>query len=734
MTENITIEQNIIETLEKNYMPYAMSVIVSRAIPEIDGFKPAHRKLLFTMYKMGLLTGNRTKSANVVGQTMKINPHGDMAIYETLVRLTKGNNALLHPYIDSKGNFGKQHSREMRFAAPRYTEVKLDKICEEIFRDLEKNTVEFVDNYDGTFKEPSLLPATFPSVLVNANQGIAVGMASNICSFNLKEVCDAAIEYINDENVDIVNYIKAPDFSSGGSLIYSEKEIRNIFETGRGSLKVRAKYRFDKKNSCIEVYEIPYTTTTEAIIDSVINLVKTGKIKEITDVRDETDLNGLRVTLDIRKNVDPDAIMNKLYKFTPMEDSFSCNFNILIKGKPRVMGIKEILHEWIEFRIGCIKGQLLYDIEKKSEKLHLLLGLRKILLDIDKAIKIIRGTEKDALVIPNLSEGFQIDRLQAEFIAEIKLRNLNKEYILQRVSEIDSLEKEIDELKSTYSEEKKIKKLIIKQLKEVSKKHGQPRRTEIIHEDKIEEITEENLIEDYNLKLFLTEENYFKKIPLVSLRANLEQKLKEDDKLVQEIETRNKTDLLLFSNMNTVYKLKVHDISDTKASSIGEYLPNLLELDQGEKIIFMVSTDDYSGNMLFAFENGKIAKIPLESYATKTNRRKLANAYSKVSNIIRIFYEESTDTGMELVAYSSIRKVLVFNTGNISPKATRSSQGVQVLREKKGSRMVAVKTIEESPIENIDYYRIKNIPAMGYYLREDDLGISQISIDFGEKT
>ncbi|HHW30989.1 MAG TPA: topoisomerase IV [Clostridiaceae bacterium] len=727
---NNTIEQRIVDTLEQNYMPYAMSVIVSRAIPEIDGFKPAHRKLLFTMYKMGLLTGERTKSANVVGQTMKINPHGDMAIYETLVRLTKGYNALLHPYVDSKGNFGKQYSRDMKYAAPRYTEVKLDKICEELFRDIEKNTVEFVDNYDGTMKEPVLLPATFPSILVNANQGIAVGMASNICSFNLQEICEAVVQYINDENADIAQYLKAPDFSTGGQLIYNEKDIREIYETGKGSFKLRAKYRFDKKNSCIEIYEIPYTTTTEAIIDATINLVKAGKLKEVTDVRDETDLNGLKITLDIRKSADPDVIMSKLYKQTPAEDSFSCNFNILIKGKPRVMGIKEIIHEWIEFRIGCIKGQLAYDINKKSEKLHLLLGLNKILLDIDKAIRIIRDTEKDSQVVPNLMKGFEIDQVQAEFIAEIKLRNLNKEYILQRVGEIETLKKDIEDLKSTYESERKIKKLIVRQLNEVCKKYGQPRRTEIIYEDKIEVIPEETLIEDYNLKLFLTAENYFKKISLVSLRANPEQKLKEDDYIIQEFETRNKSDLLLFSNKHAVYKLKVHEISDTKASSLGEYLPNLLELEQDEKIIYMVATDNYKGYMLFAFENGKIAKITLESYATKTNRKKLINAYSDLSRLVRMLYIDENEKDIELVAYSNIHKIVIFNTSCINPKSTRDSQGVQVLKQKKGSIMIDVKTIEESGIRNLDYYRVKNIPAVGYYLKEEDKGIEQMTIDF----
>ncbi|HYH01648.1 MAG TPA: DNA gyrase subunit A, partial [Bacillota bacterium] len=539
------IEQKIVDTLEQNYMPYAMSVIISRAIPEIDGFKPSHRKLLFTMYKMGLLTGGRTKSANIVGQTMKLNPHGDMAIYETMVRLTRGNNALLHAFVDSKGNFGKQYSRDMRFAAPRYTEAKLDKICEELFKDLDKNTVDFVDNYDGTLKEPTLLPTTFPNILVNANQGIAVGMASNLCSFNLQEVCETTIQFIQNENVAIEQYLKAPDFSSGGQLIYKEKEIRDIYQTGRGGFKLRAKYRYDKANSCIEIYEIPYTTTVEIIIDAIIDLVKNGKIKDITDVRDETDLNGLKVTLDIRKSADPDGVMNKLFKLTTLQDTFSCNFNILINGRPRVMGIREILTEWLIFRIGCIKRQILFDIDRKTEKLHLLLGLRKILLDIDKAIRIIRETEHESAVVPNLMNGFDIDQVQAEFIAEIKLRNLNKEYILNRVSEVDNLQKEIADLKDLYSNESKIKKVIVKQLNEVAKKFGKPRQTEIIGEEHVEEITQEHLIEDFNLKIFLTAHNYLKKVPLTSLRSSPEHKLKEEDIIIQEVETHNKADLLL---------------------------------------------------------------------------------------------------------------------------------------------------------------------------------------------
>lgn len=715
--KNKPIEQNITDTLESNFMPYAMSVIVSRAIPEIDGLKPSHRKLLYTMYKMSLLSGAKTKSSNIVGQTMKLNPHGDMAIYETLVRLTRGNNALLHPFIDSKGNFGKQYSRDMKFAAPRYTEAKLDKICEELFRDIDKNTVEFIDNYDGSMKEPMLLPTSYPNILVNANQGIAVGMASNICSFNLEEICNTTSAYIDNEEIAVEDYLKAPDFSSGGQLIYSEKEIGEIYNTGKGGFKVRAKYRYDKENNCIEILEIPYTTTVEAIMDQIIDLVKAGKIKEITDVRDETDLSGLKLTLDIRRNTDPDVLMNKLFKLTPLQDSFNCNFNILINGKPRVMGVKEVIKEWLIFRVDCIRRQTLFDIDKKSDKLHLLMGLKKILMDIDKAIAIIRGTEQEAMVVPNLMSGFEIDQIQADFIAEIKLRNLNKEYILNRVSEVDELIKEIAELKDIYGNEGKVKRIIQKQLKEIAKKYGQPRRTEIIHEQHIEEVTTETLIEDYNLKIFLTEHNYLKKIPLVSLRANPEHKLKDDDFIVQEIETHNKAEILLFSNQFNVYKMKIYDIPDCKASSLGEYLTNLLGLDADERIIYITATDNYTGYMLFFYENGKGAKIEMSSYATKTNRKKLANAYCSLSPLIRMMF---INEDLELAAVSSIKKVLVFNTEGINPKTTRDSQGVQVLTSKKGSTLVHMKTLEEIALTDVDYYRAKNIPAIGCYLKDED--------------
>lgn len=719
------IEQKIVETLKVNYMPYAMSVIVSRAIPEIDGLKPSHRKLLYTMYKMGLLHGAKTKSANVVGQTMKLNPHGDMAIYETMVRLTTGNGALLHPLVESKGNFGRVYSRDMKFAAPRYTEVKLAEISAELFRDIDKDTVDFVDNYDGTMKEPVLLPTLFPNILVNPNQGIAVGMASNICSFNLKEVCEATIAYIKEDNIRLIDYLKAPDFSTGGDLIYNEKELKRIYETGRGSFKVRARYRFDKSSNCIEVYEIPFTTTSEAIIDSIADLVKSGKIRDITDVRDETDLSGLKIALDIKRSTDPDGLMNKLYKLTPLEDSFSCNFNILVNGKPQVLGIKGILDAWIEFRMMCIRRQTAFDIKKKSERLHLLEGLSKIILDIDKAISIIRNTEKEDQVVPNLMKGFDIDHLQAEYIAEIKLRNLNREYIIKQTANIESLKAEIDDLNDIYRKESRILEIICKQLKEISKKYGQPRRTGIINEKHVEVITEEVLIEDYNVKIFLTKQGYLKKIPLTSLRASGDHKLKEDDEIIQEIEARNKSELILFSNKYVAYKLRVHEINDCKTSSLGEYLENILGMSSDESIIYMVATEDFSGFMLFSFENGKCAKIPLSSYETKTNRKKLANAYSELSPLCDIrFLQEDR----ELVAFSNIDKVLIFNTENINPKTTRSSNGVQVLKSKKGSFMVKIRELNEVSFENLDYYRTKNIPAVGYYLKEEDKEEKQVAM------
>ena len=723
--DNNYIEQNITDTLEQNYMPYAMSVIISRAIPEIDGFKPAHRKLLYTMYKMGLITGARTKSSNVVGQTMKLNPHGDMAIYETLVRLTRGNGALLHPFIDSKGNFGKQHSRDMAFAAPRYTEVKLDSICTDVFGDIDKDTVDFVDNYDGELKEPTLLPVAFPTILVNSNQGIAVGMASNICSFNLKEVCDTTIALLKDKNADIYKTLLAPDFSGGAQLIYNEADIKSIYETGRGSVKLRAKYSYDKKNNCIEITEIPYSTTVEAIIDKIVELVKQGKIKEISDIRDETDLSGLKLAIDLKRGTDAEKLMAKLYKQTPLQDTFSCNFNVLINGSPKVLGVRELILSWADFRINCIKRRLQFDLDKKSKRLHLLMGLKQILLDIDKAVAIIKNTEAEADVVPNLMKGFKIDMIQAEFIAEIKLRHLNKEYILKRLEDIDKLNEEIADITRTLSSDSAVKRVIIKELTELSKKHGKDRMTEIISADSIETIEEDDFIPDYNVKLFMTEQNYVKKITLVSLRASAEQKLKDDDKMLYEAECSNKAEVLFFSNRQNVYKMKVHELPDRKASDFGEFLPNVLSMEQGEKIIYMVATDKYEGNMLFAFENGKMAKIPLSAYATKTNRKRLTNAYSDKSPLADLCYlPEET----ELVAFSNANKVLIFKTEKIALKTTRPSQGVAVLTPIKGSKLIRLQKLDEVTFTDFDYYRTKNIPARGAYLKDEDAPGEQLTL------
>jgi len=722
--DNKPVEQKIVDTLKVNYMPYAMSVIVSRAIPEIDGLKPSHRKLLYTMYKMGLLRGDKTKSANVVGQTMKLNPHGDTAIYETLVRLTTGNMTLLHPFVESKGNFGKVYSRDMRYAAPRYTEVKLAAISEELFRDIDRNTVDFVDNYDGTMKEPVLLPATFPNILVNPNQGIAVGMASNICSFNLREVCKATIAYIKNDDFDLLKYLKAPDFSTGGQLILNKQEMRKIYATGKGSFKIRAKYRYDKKNSCIEIYEIPYTTSSEAIIEAIASIIKSGKIKDIVDVRDETDLEGLKITVDIKRNSDPDEIMNKLFKLTPLQDSFGCNFNVLIGQKPMVLGVLEILDHWIQFRMECIRRKSEFEIKKKSETLHLLKGLSKILLDIDKAIRIIRNTEQESQVVPNLMEGFGIDNAQAEFIAEIKLRNLNREYILRQTADIEKLKNEIEDLKDIVAHDARVLDIICSQLEEVSEKYGQDRKTEIIDEEHIEEVTDDNLIEDYNVRMVLTDEGYIKKIPLISLRSSGEHKLKDDDFIIQEADTHNKAELLLFSNKCVVYKAKVYEFPDGKASQLGEYLNNILNLEPGEKIIKMHPTDDFRGYFLFAYENGKMSKIPVSSYETKTNRKKLSNAYNDLSPLVDIFYlEEDKD----FVAFSSIDKVLVFNTSKINPKTTRDSQGVWVLKSKKGSTLRKILPLSEAGLKDPEYYRA-NIPAIGYYLKEEDKEDTQIGL------
>ncbi|MCD8214211.1 MAG: DNA topoisomerase (ATP-hydrolyzing) subunit A [Clostridiales bacterium] len=696
-------------------MPYAMSVIVSRAIPQIDGFKPAHRKLLYTMYKMGLMTGARTKSTNVVGQTMKLNPHGDMTIYETMVRLTRGNGALLHPFVDSKGNFGKQFSRDMAFAASRYTEVKLDPFCQTIFKDIDKNTVEFTDNFDGTLKEPVLFPVSFPNVLVTPNQGIAVSMASNICSFNLREICQGTAAYIKNKDVDLTEYIKAPDFSTGGELIYDKKEIDQVYNTGKGSFKVRSKYRYDKKLSLIEVYEIPYSTNIEAIIDKIIQLVKTNKIKEINDIRNETDLNGLKITIDIKRNADTDLLMEKLYKLTPLCDSFNCNFNILVNGSPKVMGIKEILDEWIAFRKDCIKKRTAYDLEKKKEQYHLLSGLNKIILDIDLAIAIIRETEKESMVIPNLMEGFNIDEPQAEFIAEIKLRNLNREYLLNKVKDMQQLEHDIAELQGILTSDSKIKNIICRDLKEVEKKFGKDRKTDIIYAEDIKPVAIENTIEDYGVKLFLTRGNYFKKITLNSLRLSGDHKLKEEDEIIQEIETSNKKELLLFSNKQAVYKVKIYDLAECKASTMGSYLNNILPLEADETIVFMAATEDYGGEIVFAFENGKAAKVPLEAYKTKLNRKKIINAYSDRSRLIGAVHILG---GEDIVLIRNDNKAGLINSSLIPLKTTKNTQGVQVFTLKKtDSYLSRILPVEAFKAEKPEFYRQTKIPVTGKFIK-----------------
>ncbi|MBQ8764434.1 MAG: topoisomerase IV [Clostridia bacterium] len=715
--------EGITETLEKNYMPYTMSVIISRAIPEIDGFKPSHRKLLYTMYKMGLLGGGRTKSANVVGSTMKLNPHGDMAIYETMVRLTEGHMALLHPLVDSKGNFGRHYSSNMAFAASRYTEVKLLPICNEIFGDIDKNTVEFVDNYDGTMKEPSLLPTAFPNILVNPNQGIAVGMASNIASFNLREICAATTALLKDKNANLGEFIEGPDFSTGGFLLRNDEVMEKIFSTGTGSVKVRAKYNYDKKQNIIEITEIPYTTTIEAIIDKLTELIKGGKLRDLNDVRDETDKSGLKITLELKRGVDPEKLMARLYKQTPLEDSFSCNFNILINGEPKVMGVREILRHWIDFRTECIRRMLLFDIEKKEARLHLLEGLEKILLDIDKAIYIVRNTPEDAMVVPNLMAGFGIDKIQAEFVAEIKLRNLNKEYILKRTSEIEKLIEEIADLKKTAESDARIRKLIAKQLDEIAKKYGTDRKTIVI--DAGEETVEpaESFIEDYNVKVFMSRENYFKKITLVSLRAASEQKFKEGDELLCEADATNKMEMLFFSDKQNVYKMKLYDIPDTKASALGEYLPNLIGMEPDEKILYATPAYDFGGFMLFAFESGKIAKVDMKGYETKTNRKKLTNAYGKGKIIGMLYCKEET----EVALFSNIDKCVVFNTKDIMTKTSRSSQGVQVMTMRRKSLLTRIELPEVS-LKSTAGYEARTIPSSGYYLKDEDSSTVQTTL------
>ncbi len=710
-------EQKITDTLKENYMPYAMSVIISRALPEIDGFKPSHRKLLYTMYKMNLLTGNKTKSANVVGQTMKLNPHGDGAIYETMVRLTRGNDSLLHPFVDSKGNFAKHYSRDMAYAASRYTEVKLDEISKELFKDIDKNTVDFADNYDGTLKEPVLLPVTFPNILVNPNQGIAVGMANCVCSFNLKEVCDTTIAYLKNPKCDLMETLIAPDFTTGGELIYNKEELSKIYDTGRGSFKVRSKYRHDKKNGFIEIYEIPYTTTAEAIIDKIVELIKSNKIREITDLRDETDLNGLKITLDVKKSTDADALMKKLFKMTPLEDSFSCNFNILDGNVPKVMGVREILEKWTAFRISCIVRKTKYDINKLTHKLHLLEGLKKIVLDIDKAINIIRNTEKDEDVIPNLIRGFDIDEIQAEYVADIKLRNLNKQYILNRLDDIENLIEELDRLDKIIKDPKEVKKIIISELKEISKKYGKERKTTILAEDEVEVYNETQSIENYNLRVFLTSDNYLKKISHVSLRSSGAQKMKDDAHMVCEWDSTNVSDLVLISDMHNVYKIKLYDVADCKASDWGHFIPNIIEMEPNEKIIYIIPTTDYKGSLLYVFENGRAARIPLASYETKTNRKKLINAYCRKFPLVDVkFFLEDTD----IVLYTNLDKVVVFNTKAVTEKTARDTQGIIVMNLKKKSTIAKVKLLTETELANPDYYRARNIPAAGYYLKDED--------------
>ena len=719
------VEQPITRTLDENYMPYAMSVIVSRAIPEIDGFKPSHRKLLYTMYKMGLLTGGRTKSANIVGQTMRLNPHGDQAIYETMVRLAKGNESLLHPFVDSKGNFGKVYSRDMAYAASRYTEAKLAPICAELFRDLDCDAVDFVDNYDNTTKEPALLPTTYPNVLVSANQGIAVGMASQICGFNLGEVCDTTIQLLKNPDHDIATTLLAPDFSTGGQILCDPEELGRIYETGRGGVKVRAKYRYIKSENIIEIYEIPYSTSLEAILDKVSELMKAGKIKEISDMRDETDLSGLKLAIDLKRGIDPDKLMQKLFRLTPLQDTVSCNFNILIAGMPRVLGVRALLEEWLAWRTECVRRRVYFVLHKKQEKLHLLQGLKRILLDIDKAIEIIRQTEEEAEVVPNLMIGFGIDQVQAEYVAEIKLRNINKEYILKRVQETAALEEEIEDLEDTLQKPARIRKIIVGELEEVRKKYAQPRKTEIIfsHEAEYEEEPEET--PDYPVTLFLSREGYFKKITAQSLRMSGEQKFKEGDGLFRQIEATNNTELMFFTDRQQVYKVRAADFADGKASLLGDYLPTKLGMDEEEKVIDLVLPGDYSGHVLFFFENGKCARVSLSAYATTSNRRKLTGAYSDKSPLAALL---KLTEDKELALISTEPRALLLHTALLAPKTTRATQGVAVMNMKPRYHLDRVCTPEESGITNLARYRVRSIPAAGALLREEDQGREQMTL------
>lgn len=706
----IVEEERITDTLEKNYMPYAMSVIISRALPEIDGFKPSHRKLLYTMYKMGLLNGGRTKSANVVGQTMRLNPHGDSAIYDTMVRLARGNESLLYPYVDSKGNFGKAYSRDMAYAASRYTEVKLEPICNELFRDIDKDTVDFVPNYDNTMMEPTLFPTTFPSVLVNANVGIAVSMASNVCPFNLTEVCDTTIALLKNPEADVTETLLGPDFPGGGFLLKDADEFRKICETGRGSVKVRAKWNYDKAGSCIEVTEIPYSTTIEAIMDKIVDGIKQGKLREISYVRDETDLSGLKIAIDLKRGADPEKVMQKLFRMTPLQDSYSCNFNILIHGQPRVMGVKEILTEWITFREECVRRRIVYDLQRKREKLHLLEGLERILLDIDEAIRIVRETKEESEVVPNLMQGFSMDEIQAEYVAEIKLRHLNREYILRRTQEMEQLRTDIDSLQQTLESPKKIRAVIAKELKETAKKYGQPRKTQFCEVDLQAESDPTMDIPDYPVHLFLSESGYFKKISPASLRMNAEQKLKEDDRIIAHWETTNRTDLLFFTNQQQVYKTKASAFEDSKASLLGDYIPAKLGFDEGEFVVSVILTNDYSGMLLFVYENGKVAKVPLQSYATKTNRKKLANAYSDKSPLVTALplLEEQ-----HVLLRSSGNRALLFQTEELLPKTARNTQGVQVMTLKGKQVVLSAELLTAEQAEERKRYQAKTLPALG---------------------
>ncbi len=719
------MEQPITETLEQNYMPYAMSVIISRAIPEIDGFKPSHRKLLYTMYKMGLLSGGRTKSANIVGQTMRLNPHGDAAIYETMVRLSKGYGALLTPFVDSKGNFGKVYSRDMSFAASRYTEAKLAPICGEIFRDIDRETVEFTDNYDGSMKEPRLLPTAFPNVLVSANTGIAVGMASQICGFNLEEVCRTEINYLSDPDCDLFETMPAPDFSTGAEIVYDRSAMDEIYRTGKGSFKMRSRWRYIQKENIIEIYEIPFTTTSEAIVDKVAELIKAGKIREINDMRDETDLSGLKLAVDLKRGTDPEKLMQKLFKLTPLMDSFSCNFNILVAGNPKVMGVREILGEWTAWRTECIKNRVYFEMCRKKEKLHLLQGLAKILLDIDKAIAIIRNTELESDVIPNLMMGFGIDKVQAEYVAEIKLRNINKEYILKRTSEIEELERDIAELEDTLKNRRKVKAIISSELKAIIKKYPSPRRTGIVYASEIEEEPEDDPAEDYPVNVFLSNEGYLKKIMPQSLRMSGEQKYKDGDGPKLSFESTNRAELLVFTDRQQVYKTKLSDFADTKASALGTYLPSQLEMDDGERVFTVILPGDYKKDLLLFFENGKIARIPLSAYETKTNRKKLINAYSDKSPLAEVL---PISGECDVAAFSSDGRALVFNTSLLQVKASRSTQGVAGMSVKNKHKLVSAALLENTSVKNKSRYRVRSLPGAGALLKDEDRGETQMSL------